>query len=184
MLSLTSTITAGIQCPSSMEEGFYYSYPKGKDQEDSANSVNFRPIALTSCIGKLLSTILKNSLLNFVTSNCFLDPSTQKAFMPSVPSCIEHYAKLATALHEAHVHHKSPIVSWLDLANAYGNVHHDLISFSLHHYGVSDHFTSLVANFYSSLSASVYTHDWCSPSIPINKGTRVTLCLSYSLTWL
>ena len=146
--------------------------PKGKAQEDPTNPANFRPIALTSCIGKLFSTILKNRLLNVMTSNGFLDTSTQKAFMPSVPGCIEHYAKLATAVHEAHVRHKSLTVSWLDLANAYGSVHHNLISFSLHHYhnGVSDNFSSLVANFYSGLSASVYTQDWSSPLIPINKG--------------
>ena len=105
-----------------------------------------------------------------MTSNGFLDPSIQKAFMPSVPGCIQHYAKLATAVHEAHMHYKSLTVSWLDLADAYGSVHHDLFSFSLHHNGVSDHFTSLIANFYSGLSASVYTQDWSTPLIPINKG--------------
>ena len=119
---------------------------------------------------ELFSNILKNRLLKFMTSNGFLNASIQKAFMPSVPDCIEHYAKLVIAVHEAHVRHKSLTVSWLDLVNAYGSVHHNLISFSLHHYGVSDHFTSLIANFYSGLSTSVYTQDWCTPLIPINKG--------------
>ena len=90
--------------------------------------------------------------------------------MPSVPGCIEHYAKLSTAIHEARVHHKSLSVSWLDLTNAYGSVHHNLITFSLRHYGVSDRFVSLVENLYSSLSASVHTQDWSTSLIPINRG--------------
>ena len=96
--------------------------------------------------------------------------------MPSVPGCIEHYAKPATAVHEAHIRHKSLTVSWFDLSNEYGCIHHDLISFSLHHYGVSDNFTSLIANFYSGLSASIYTQDWSTPLI--RDFSRVTLSLS------
>ena len=51
--------------------------------------------------------------------------------MPSVPGCIEHYTKLDAAASEAHSHRKSLCVCWLDLANAYGSVHHNLIDFSL-----------------------------------------------------
>ena len=144
--------------------------PKKTAQVDPSNPVNFRPIALTSCVGKLFSTIMKNRLLSYMLANGFLDRNIQKAFVPSVPGCLEHYAKLATAIHEAHTRHKSLTVCWLDLANAYGSVNHGLIAFSLKHYGVSDPFISLVANFYTGLSASVSTHSWSTSCIPIRKG--------------
>ena len=54
--------------------------------------------------------------------------------MSSVLDCVEHYMKFATAISEALRLHKSLCVCWLDLANAYGSVRHDLIDFSLHHY--------------------------------------------------
>ena len=67
-------------------------------------------------------------------SNQYFDTKIQKAFMPSVPGCVEHYTKLAAAVSEARTKHKLLCVCWLDLANAYGSVHHDLIDFSLKYY--------------------------------------------------
>ena len=66
--------------------------------------------------------------------------------------------------------YKSLTVCWLDLSNAYGNVHHDLISFSLKQYGAPHQLISLVNNLYSDLSASIYTQSWTTPNIPLNKG--------------
>ena len=90
--------------------------------------------------------------------------------MPSVPGCIEHYTKLAAAIKEAHARHKSLAVCWLDLTNAYGSVHHDLITFSLKHYGISDQFIAMAVNLYRGLSASIHTPSYSTPNIPINKG--------------
>ena len=100
--------------------------PKGSASEDTTNPANFRPIALTPCIGKLFTTLLRNRSLRYMISNKYLDPSLQKAFMPTVPGCTEHYLKLSSVLSEAHSNHKSLAVCWLDLANAYGSVHHSL----------------------------------------------------------
>ena len=44
----------------------------------------------------------------------------------SLPGCTEHHLKLASVLAEARKKHKSLSVCWLDLANAYGSVHHSL----------------------------------------------------------
>ena len=54
--------------------------------------------------------------------------------MPTIPGCTEHHLKLSSVLAEAHSNHKSLAICWLDLANAYGSVHHSLIQFSLRHY--------------------------------------------------
>ena len=51
---------------------------------------NFCPIALTSCFGKIYTTIIKNRWLEFMKANQYFD-KIQKAFMPSVPGWIEHY---------------------------------------------------------------------------------------------
>ena len=40
--------------------------PKGSASEDSTNPANFRPIALTPCIGKLFTTLLRNHWLRYI----------------------------------------------------------------------------------------------------------------------
>jgi len=71
-----------------------------------------------------------------MVANGYMERNVQKAFMPEMPGCIEQSTKLAAALHEAHSKHRSLAVCWLDLSNAYGSVHHDLIHFTLKHYNV------------------------------------------------
>ena len=78
--------------------------------------------------------------------NEYLDPSIQKAFMRATPGCTEHHLKLASILADAKRKKKSLTVAWLDLANAYGSVHHSLIDFALHHYHAPSHFCNVVAS--------------------------------------
>ena len=92
---------------------------------------NFRPIALTSCIGKVFTSILKNTWMEFMLSNGYLKTYVQKAFMRNIPGCTEQFYKLMAAIQEAHRKHKSITICWLELANAYESVHHGLIDFTL-----------------------------------------------------
>ena len=144
--------------------------PKGSAVEDPTNPANFRPIALTPCIGKLFTTLLRNRWLRYMISNKYLDPSLQKAFMPTIPGCTEHHLKLSSVLAEAHSNHKSLAICWLDLANAYGSVHHSLIQFSLRHYHAPPQFLNILQALYSQLSAKVITAEWETPSILLQKG--------------
>ena len=143
---------------------------KASAVEHPESPSNFRPIALTSCVGKLFTTILKNRWLEFMLVNKYLDRSIQKAFMTATPGCIEHQSKLAAILHDAKKKHKSLTVCWLDLANAYGSVHHSLIDYSLRHYHAPSAFCSMVQGLYGGLSASVITKEWSTPAIPLQIG--------------
>ena len=57
-------------------------------------------------------------------------------------------------------------VWWLDLANAYGSVHHSLIDISLQHYYAPPQFLATVI---TNLSGKVITADWETPVIPLQK---------------
>ena len=78
--------------------------------------------------------------------------------------------KLAAILAEAKKKHKSLAVCWLDLANAYGSVHHSLIQFALKHYHAPPQFCQVLEALYSELSAQVITTDWATPLIPLQIG--------------
>ena len=117
--------------PSGWKYGAVWLIPKAAAREDPDTPSNFRPIALTSCVGKLFTPVLKNRWLSFMVSNGYLDTSVQKAFLPGVPGCLEQYTKLSAAIFEAYKNHRSLTVCWLDLTNAYGSVHHSLIDYAL-----------------------------------------------------
>ena len=64
------------------------------------------------------------------------------------------------ALKEAKKKQRSIVVSWLDLANAYGSVRHNLIQFALNWYHVPVSIQRIVFNYYEKLSAKVVTREW------------------------
>ena len=102
--------------------------------------------------------------------NGYLDRSIQKAFMPTTPGCMEHHLKLASILRDSKQKHKALAVCWLDLANAYGSVHHSLIAFALQHYHAPPQFTRMVQAFYSHLAAKVNSQSWSTSLIPLSVG--------------
>ena len=79
---------AGI-IPSHWKQGVIRLIPKATAKEDPKDPSNFRPIALTSCVGKLFTTVLKNRWLTFMITNGYLDTVVQKAFLPGTPGCLQ-----------------------------------------------------------------------------------------------
>ena len=103
-------------------------------------------------------------------SNNYLDSHTQKAFLPTVPGVTEHQAKLASIIKAAKRCKRSLAVAWLDIANAYGSVHHSLIQFAMARYHAPPEFCGLLQSWYSGLSATISTEDWVTSPIPLQTG--------------
>lgn len=143
---------------------------KSSAAKDPTTPTNFRPIVLTSCVGKLFTTILKNRWLNYMTHNGYLSSSIQKAFMKATPGCIKHQCKLAAILAEARKNRKSLAVCLLDLANAYSSVHHSLIQFAICHYHSPPQFCNIIQSLCSDLHGTVVTDDWSTAAIPLELG--------------
>ena len=113
---------------------------------------------------------VENRWLSYMLLNGYMDKNIQKAFINGIPGCFEHQAKLATAIQEARRKHRSLTVCWLDLANAYGSVHHQLIHFTLNHYHAPSKLVNTVANLYTDLSATITTPSWATQEIPLQIG--------------
>ena len=62
---------------------------------------NFRPIALTSYIGKVYTAILKQRWSHNVTINKYMNITIQKAFIAGISRCTEHHIKLLFMIEEA-----------------------------------------------------------------------------------
>ena len=156
--------------PSLWKKGVIRLIPKAAASAEPHLPSNYRPIALTSCVGKLFTTMLKNRWLKFMVSNNYLDTSVQKAFLPDIPGCLEQYQKLQTIISDAHHKHRSLTVCWLDLANAYGSVHHQLITYCLQHYHAPQIFLDTITNLYTDLSAIITSRTWSTNLVPLRTG--------------
>ena len=105
-----------------------------------------------------------------MVNNHFLNTATQKAVINGVPGCSEHHLKLLSIFQEARRRRRSLCICWLDLANAFGSVHHDLITFALAHYHAPPEFIQLVTNIYNGLTAIVSTKSWTTSPIHLQLG--------------
>ena len=107
-----------------------------------------------------------------MTSNGYLDTDVQKAFLSTVPGVTEHHSKLATIINGARKAKRSLAVAWLDIANAYGSIHHSLIQFALQRYHAPTGLCNLLLSWYDGLSASISTSEWVFSSIPLEIGVH------------
>jgi hypothetical protein len=85
---------------------------------------NFRPIALTSCIGKIFHKIIAKHLERYIVSNKIVDVSTQKGFISGINGTMEHIFALNSLLENAKANSLPIFVTFLDLKNAFGSVPH------------------------------------------------------------
>lgn len=146
--------------------------PKEKHSE---NIKQFRTISLLSVEGKIFFTILARRLTTYMTDNTYIDSSVQKGGIPGFSGCVEHTSALTQLLHEARINHKNLTVVWLDLANAYGSIPHQLIQEALKHYHVPEHARSLIRSYYSNIHLRFSSPNYTTAWIPLEKGI-VTGC--------
>jgi hypothetical protein len=120
----------------------------------------FRPIAIGSTAGKIFFSVLSDRLQRFLVDNDYIKRSVQKGFLSGVPGCIDHAFALAEALKDAKREKRALVTTWIDLANAYGSVRHNLIQFALNWYHVPPFIQELIFDYYERLCAFVTTKLW------------------------
>ena len=76
-----------------------------------ASVAEFRPIAITSTIGKIFFSVVAERLQFFMIKNSFISREIQKGFLAGVPGCIEHTFALFEALRDAKEHYRQLVIS-------------------------------------------------------------------------
>ena len=133
---------------------------KGSLLEDLDVVGEWRPISMTATAGKIFLSILSDRLQTFMVNNNYIPRRIQKGFLSGVAGCVEHTFMLYEALKEAKEHTRQIVVSWLDLANAYGSVRHNLIQFALNWYHIPKQIQELIFDYYEKLMAKIVTKEW------------------------
>ena len=131
--------------------------PKSKDP-DPSKIKDFRPISLLNVEGKLFFSLLSKRIENHIFKNNFINKSIQKGCMEKVPGCWEHMSVVWDELKSSKKEKIDLSAIWLDIANAYGSVPHQLIFFALRRYGISEKMISLFKMYYAGLWSVSLSH--------------------------
>ena len=134
------------------------------------NPKKFRPIALTSCVGKTFHKVLAIRLENFLLGNHLIDLSTQKRFLRNCPGTYEHIFALNSILDQVRQLDFPTIISFLDLKNAFGSVPHKLVFDILKHIQIPPGIINYIRDCYGQLTAYIHTDTWNTPKFTIQKG--------------
>ena len=128
---------------------------------------DFRPIALTSCLGKLLERLLARRLLLFCTDRCLLPPE-QSGFRPG-RDCLEQVVLLAQRSAQGLNGGLATAVASLDVSRAYDSVWHAGLLFRCRE-ALPDATCRWIAGFLHSRTAAILEDGFLSAEFPVPSG--------------
>ena len=151
-------------------------------KEDGATEVEkYRTISLLNVEGKLYFALRADRLLQFSLANKYIDTSVQKGGVPGISGCLEHTSILSTLIREARAEKKDLVVTWIDIANAYGSMPHSLILTALRRTHVPEEICNLVESYYSDVKIRFTTKEYTTEWQPVEKGIITGLILIFYL---
>ena len=137
---------------------------------DPTVPANFRPIALTSVLGKIFHKIIASRLEQYAIDNEVIDPSTQKGFLKGINGVIEHTFSMSAILEHARSNGLPVAITFVDLRNAFGSIAHGLIHDTLEALKVPAQVRKYIRNLYAQLKATIRTKQWSSPEFSVKRG--------------
>ena len=139
---------------------------------------NFRPITLESIPLKVYTSCLRNAIYSFLVSNDFIEQNIQKGFTPNLSGTLEHTSQMADIINKARIRQRSLVITLLDLKNAFGEVHHNLIKSVLDYHHIPDQIRAAIENLYTDFQTSIITSEFRTPFITVGRGVLQGDCLS------
>ena len=120
-------------------------------EKDSQSVKQFRTISLLNVEGKILFSVLGKRMTTYMTSNSYVDTSIQKGWIPGFSGCVEHTSAISQLIKEAKETKGYFTCVWLDLANAYGSVLHELIKTAKSHYHIPAHVVNMINSYFGDI---------------------------------
>jgi len=86
---------------------------------------------------------------------------------------------MAHVIHKARIKQRSVIITLLDLKNAVGEVHHNLIKSVLAHHHIPESVQALIPSLYTDCHSYIISDNFSTPTIPFKRGVLQGDCLSF-----
>ncbi|KAG1932793.1 hypothetical protein F2P79_020826 [Pimephales promelas] len=161
--------------PSEWQRAVAVFIPKETNSKDISQ---FRNIALLNVEGKIFFSVLARRMTNYLLKNGYVDTNCQKAGVPGFPGCVEHSTMIWDQIQKAKREKTDLHVIWLDLANAYGSVPHQLINYAMEFFHMPTCVKSFVAQYFSNLqmcfSLQEFTTGWQRLEVGIAMGCTIS----------
>src|SRR5437870_2924109 len=112
---------------------------------DKSCANNYRPISLTSIVGKLMESIIKDSLLSYFSKNDLLYPK-QYGFLPKKSTnaqLLRYFNEISSCLLDGCLVN----AVYLDFSKAFDSIVHSKLIFKLQKYGISDSLLECISCF-------------------------------------
>ena len=129
---------------------------------------NYRPITLTSIVGKILESLVRNALLDHFDRHHLLS-DVQHGFVPR-RSCTSQLLTVLEDWTKAIKNHSYTDVIYLDFSKAFDTVPHKRLILKLQAYGVHGNLLSWLTNFLSDRFQRVCLNGSCSGWKPVTSG--------------
>jgi hypothetical protein len=150
-------------------------------EENSEHIEQFRTISLLSVEGKIFFAVLARRTTSYLLDNKYIDTAVQKGGVPGISGCLEHTAIVTQLIREARENKGDLAVLWLDLANAYGSMPHNLVEFMMKRYHMPEDIQQLITNYYDGFrmrfTASNFTTSWQRLEVGIITGCTISVIL-------
>ena len=91
---------------------------------------------------------------------------------------MEHTAQMANIINKARIKQRPIVITLLDLKNAFGEVHHNLIQSVLGYHHIPNHMNNLIKSLYTDFKTSVITSEFRTHFIPVGRRVLQGDCLS------
>ena len=148
-------------------------------EKDTGNDPShFRPITLQCTALQVMTSFIRNRMFEFLSKNGYVEDSIQEGFTPNVAGKIEHTAHMAHLIRHAKRGKRALVITLIDLRNAFGDIHHNLINSVLEYHHIPTEMKSLISDLYSGFKTSVTTASYSTPFISIERGVLQGDCLS------
>ena len=145
---------------------------------ETSNPANFRPITLESVPLKIFTSCLRDSIFSFLKANDYIEYKIQKGFLPKLSGTYEHTALMSNIINKARRKQRSLVITLLDLKNAFGEVHHNLIPEVLTYHHIPAEIQQLIHSLYTDFQTSIITNNFRTPFIKVGRGVLQGDCLS------
>ena len=150
-------------------------------EKDSLDLKQFRPISLLNVEGKIFFATMAQRLTRYMMANQYVNASVQKGGVPGVPGCIEHTTMIWEAIQRAKRNRLSLYVVWLDLANAYGSVPHQLIWRELETHHVPKPVIQILQNYFHGFEMRFTTKSFTTRRVQLQVGIAMECAISPAL---